>query len=426
VKAAGHKVLYMPEAMKQRHVSITDERLSEIDGYFRKKYLGLYEVLATERFLPDCRTRADEFLKVHLDILDEIIEENTVSISSMYDHFFYLAAGLLAFEKEGAHFAFVGCGVPAGRVIALQTPHETWANLVSEVPQRVSLKEAVEELKQDSALRIPYMMKPQRNQEKSKSKRLKTAWRRKRYQKFDHDAGTYFPTPFKHWPIGHNKLYRKLGSFNGYTPSWDVCASNEIQNQGISHYAFLALHMEPEATILMYSEAYRDQIEICRQVAQVLPYGYKLLVKENPKMLKRRKKGFYDALMRIPNLVLVSTKVPSAELVKGAEAVVSIGGTVTIEAKLLGKRAYCLGKPPFYRFADATGCEVLSHLSRLSDPIYPNKSIDREWEHWMNSTFVARSGRCEFDSEAGWYVFDSSRINVTAYLSCIMENLKKC
>lgn len=112
-------------------------------------------------------------------------------------------------------------------------------------------------------------------------------------------------------------------------------------------YIYLPLHMEPEAVILMYSPWLRDQVEVVRLVAQALPVGWKLLVKENPKMRLKRPREFYQKIAALPNVRLVAPEVCSTALIRKSEAVVAMAGTAALEARLLGKPAFCLGSPPF-------------------------------------------------------------------------------
>ena len=184
--------------------------------------------------------------------------------------------------------------------------------------------------------------------------------------------------------------------------------------------------MEPEATILMYSPRWRDQVEVCRLVSEALPFGYTLLVKENPKMLGARPKGYYEQLKRFPNVQLVSTKVPSAALIERARSVVSLAGTITLEARLRGKQAFCFGLPPFHPFATATGAAILDELSSSSLEI---SDFEDDWKGWVRSTFPGRANRHRFHPSMAQSILDDSRENVSGYLSFIcgvLSGMQRC
>ena len=64
---------------------------------------------------------------------------------------------------------------------------------------------------------------------------------------------------------------------------------NDLSNK---EYAFLPLHTEPEVSLLVYAKPFVNQIEVVRYVALNLPIGMKLVVKEHPWMIGKRKINF--------------------------------------------------------------------------------------------------------------------------------------
>lgn len=423
-EAAGFETLYAPVALRATHDDLIDgKRVAEIDAFCQREFLGLNAMLNTERFLPAGREKAKLFLYEHLTMLDQIVEERTLGISSMYDHFVYLAAAMLAFEKAGAHFAFVGCGVPAGRVIALRTPAKTWINPRSKEKEEELLKTAQEEVNQPSEERISYMQSNKLDKPLTLRERINRAQANARYGRIDKSEGSYFPTGQKNWVV-NAFAWRYLKWRNQkHLPRWDIKVEEDLSS--IEGYCvFLALHMEPEATILMYSPQWRDQIEICRLVSEALPLGVTLLVKENPKMLFKRPPGYYETLQRYSNVKLVSTSVNSAALINRSEAVVSLAGTVTVEARLKGKYAFCFGKPPFYRLATARGAKLLENLRTVLNEKNKDSKLDQDfmigWKQWIQGTFIASSGNTVYRSDLGRFCFDYSNKNAAAHVNTII------
>jgi len=106
VNAAGYECIYMPEELNRvTGKEITDERFSEIDRLlYETQGANFNLMLHSERFLPKDGKEAELFGRKHLVVLDRLVTEGTLSISSMYDHFFYWLAGALGQQQEGRPF----------------------------------------------------------------------------------------------------------------------------------------------------------------------------------------------------------------------------------------------------------------------------------------------------------------------------------
>ncbi len=112
-------------------------------------------------------------------------------------------------------------------------------------------------------------------------------------------------------------------------------------------YAFFPLHVEPEVTLLVYSPHCLNQIEAARLLAQALPAGMTLVVKDHPAAIGKRPVSYYEKLLEIPNLRLADPALASRELVEGARFVATIAGSIGLEAALRGKPVLTLGATPF-------------------------------------------------------------------------------
>jgi hypothetical protein len=112
-------------------------------------------------------------------------------------------------------------------------------------------------------------------------------------------------------------------------------------------YVFYPLHKEPEVTLLVYSRAYLNQIEVIRNIARSLPVGMKLVVKEHPTAVGYRPLSYYKKLLNIPGVVLVPPQMESRELVQNAKLVTIISGSVGLEALMLKKPVIHFGRIPF-------------------------------------------------------------------------------
>jgi len=114
-----------------------------------------------------------------------------------------------------------------------------------------------------------------------------------------------------------------------------------------TEYVFYPLHKEPEVTLLVYSRAYLNQIEVVRNFASNIPVGMKLVVKEHPASIGWRSPGFYKKLLEIPNVVMADPSIVSKTLIKHSKLVAIIAGSIGFEALLLKRPVVSLGNCPF-------------------------------------------------------------------------------
>lgn len=407
--AAGYKAVYFPDELnKVSGDEISAERFAGIDRQLYETGGANFNLmLHAERFLPDSAEQAEQFGKKHLVVLNRLVTEGTLSISSMYDHFVYWLAGGLANARNGGHFAFVGCGLPAGRTLALKTPWNTWERPgVAPEDAKLFLESSIAAMDIPAVERISYM-KPVKRKKKTWAER----WAFYREIRYDKQAGSYFWTTMispGQWAcekILPGKLYRKL--FFHPDADYTLNLTEELQDVR-DKYVYLPLHMEPEAVILMYSPWLRDQTEVVRLTAQALPVGWKLLVKENPKMRGHRPPGFYRKIQAMPNVRLVAPEVSSTALIRGSEAVVALAGTATLEARLLGKPGFCLGAPPFIELLCggdiASGKFCLRTLFENISEAAPESMNLHEWTRRIAGTVEGNSLPVNSDSFTSFVV----------------------
>ena len=90
-----------------------------------------------------------------------------------------------------------------------------------------------------------------------------------------------------------------------------------------------------------------DQAAIIEQVAEALPQGYDIVLKEHPVSIGRNPLSMLRRLRNIENVRIVHPYTSSHDLIKAADAVIVISSTVGLEALLHGRPVLTLGQP-FY------------------------------------------------------------------------------
>jgi len=123
-------------------------------------------------------------------------------------------------------------------------------------------------------------------------------------------------------------------------------------------YVFVALHYQPEETTCPSAGHYVSQNLIIENLAEVLPNDIKIVVKEHssqfhPKMEGHtgRNKWFYNDLLKISRVVLVSSDDPSFDYIDNALAVATGTGTIGWEAIVRGKPVLIFGNA-WYEYCD--------------------------------------------------------------------------
>lgn len=112
-------------------------------------------------------------------------------------------------------------------------------------------------------------------------------------------------------------------------------------------YVFFPLHTEPEVSLLVYGRPYVNQIEIVRMLAVSLPIDTVLVVKEHPWMVGKRSLAAYEKMLNIPRVRFADPALEARALVKHADLVAVITGSVALEAAMLGTPVITFGDCPY-------------------------------------------------------------------------------
>jgi hypothetical protein len=113
------------------------------------------------------------------------------------------------------------------------------------------------------------------------------------------------------------------------------------------------LHYQPERTSVPEGQGYGQQWLALRALANALPDGYQLVVKEHPSTFRYnfdpsfRSLQLYEQISRLPNTRLVPLNFSPFDLIDKASAVATITGTVGIEAIIRGKPVIVFGSAQY-------------------------------------------------------------------------------
>jgi len=129
-------------------------------------------------------------------------------------------------------------------------------------------------------------------------------------------------------------------------------------------FVYFPLQKDPEVAIMQSAPECLDQLAAIVSIARDLPAGVKLAVKENPAAVGRRETGFYGRVAALKNVVLLRLDTPSISAIKQATATVTVAGTASMEAAILGKPALTFS--PHVNWALLPHARVIKNESDLA------------------------------------------------------------
>ena len=126
-------------------------------------------------------------------------------------------------------------------------------------------------------------------------------------------------------------------------------------------YLFYPLHTEPEVSLLVYGRPYVNQIEIIRALAMSLPADMLVVVKEHPWMVGKRTRRAYAKMLEIPRVRLAPPGTDARVLIRDADMIAVVTGSVALEAAMLGRPVVTFGDCPYNLLPDTM-------VQRCADP----------------------------------------------------------
>jgi hypothetical protein len=120
-------------------------------------------------------------------------------------------------------------------------------------------------------------------------------------------------------------------------------------------WVLYALQMQPEGNIDVWGSPWNDQAEIVRRSARALAaMGATLVVKPNPKSKYEMSSALNEVLRTEPNVIGLPHATPMNQVFPAAPLILSVTGTVLLEALFSGKPVACLGDHSMSRYPGIT------------------------------------------------------------------------
>ena len=159
---------------------------------------------------------------------------------------------------------------------------------------------------------------------------------------------------------------------------WGLHRRHLIDAPGEGRYAFFGLHTQPESSIDVFAHFFSNQVRVIELMSRSIPPTHRLLVKLHKSDAPNYSAASLAAFSRFPAVELVSPYADTHELIKNADLIFSIQGTIGLEAALLGKPVLMFGDSPAKIFPSVSTVGQITDLPRLVrekvDERMPNRS----------------------------------------------------
>jgi hypothetical protein len=172
-------------------------------------------------------------------------------------------------------------------------------------------------------------------------------------------------------------------------------------------FVFYPLQTEPEQSLQTLSPEYFFQLETIAAVARDLPAGVRLAVKETFWSFGRRPSGFYDQITDLKNVVLMDALELGLDVVRQAEATVTITGTAGFEAAVMGKPVITFGRHNLYNMLPHVmvvdrPCDVKAYLGRALDGAIDTSRANADGQRFLKAVIATSFdlGRYDFQEPA--------------------------
>lgn len=142
--------------------------------------------------------------------------------------------------------------------------------------------------------------------------------------------------------------------------------------------AFFPLHVQPESSIDVYGSYVSDQLKLIKDIRRSLPFDMTLVVKEHPNFLGTKTLSFFNAVRKLPGVVLVHPKLSCYEIYDRASIVFSVSGTAAYEAALLGIPSITFCRMFFSGLSQTRYCSSVTDLRETIGSLLKSSTQDIE------------------------------------------------
>lgn len=153
-------------------------------------------------------------------------------------------------------------------------------------------------------------------------------------------------------------------------------------------YVYFPLALQPELTTSVLGVKYSDQLTALELLSGILPAGWSILVKENPKQNEQQRGAlFMERLLGIPRVKIVHHRTDTHELSERSELVAVITGTAGWEAIKKGIPCLFFGKPWYRGLHGTFEFEPRMDLSEIAGFQIDHSLLEKSYSELMTHAF---------------------------------------
>ena len=172
-----------------------------------------------------------------------------------------------------------------------------------------------------------------------------------------------------------------------FNSTYPIHAKSTEELNKNANYVYFPLHLQPELTTTGLGGSYSDQIDAIERLAEMIPDGWLIYAKENPKQgHEQRGVEFFRRLATIGNVVYIDKHVDTYWLMENSQFVATITGTAGWEAITGGKACLVFGLAWYRSLPGAVG---YSKDIRISDIL--EIRLDRAEQVFAFDDLIART-----------------------------------
>jgi len=155
-------------------------------------------------------------------------------------------------------------------------------------------------------------------------------------------------------------------------------------------YVLYALHQQPESSIDVQGAFFSNQVELIKSIARSVPSTHDFYVKDHRSCIGERPLRFYKTIKSIPGVRLIDPFVDSHRLIKHADLVISVSGTIAYEAALFGRPAMSVANMYFGPILTVNGINPYREsFGDIFNCLSDKRKCDAESRRQNNIKFLA-------------------------------------